>query len=91
MKNIRVAFCLLAVGGAFLAGVAGRADDKPKNLDKPKKVVERITPAQPPKESTTKKPSPVGQRVTSTSKEPGYKPQQKSPESKKIVVPPPGK
>ncbi len=91
MRNIRITICLLAAGGALLGGVAGRADDKNKNLDKPKKVVERVTPAQPPKASNTQKPSPVGQRVTSTSKEPGYKPQQKSPESKKIVVPPPGK
>jgi len=92
MKLLRTAASILVAGGVLLAGVAGFADDKDKKgLEKAKKTVERITPAQPPKASSAPKPSPVGQPVTSSSKGTGYKPAQKSPESKKIVVPPPSK
>ena len=89
MKAVRTVVSVLIAGGMLLAGVTGFADDKDKGLDKARKAVEKVTPAQPPKATNTAKPSPVGQKVTSTSKEPGYKPAQKSPESKKIVVPSP--
>jgi len=59
------------------------------DLSRAKGTVDAIRQADPPSVSTTTKPSPVGQPVTSTSKEPGYKPQQPSPESKAINVPSP--
>ncbi len=80
----------LVVAGVLLAGVSAFAENS-KKLEKAKNTVNNVKQADPPKVSNTKKASPVGQKVTSTSKEKGYKPAQKSPESKKIVVPPPGK
>jgi hypothetical protein len=76
--------------GIMMVGVSGFADDA-KNMKKAQNTVNNVKQAEPPKVSNTKKASPVGQPVTSTSKQQGYKPAQKSPESKKIVVPPPSK
>ena len=60
------------------------AEDK-KNLNKATNTVNNIRKADPPKASNTPKQSPVGQKTSE------YRPKQKSPESKKIVVPPPGR
>ncbi len=90
MKQLKTVVSVFVAAGVLLAGVSGFAQNN-TNLNKAKNTVNNIKQADPPKASNTPKPSPVGQPVTSTSKQPGYKPAQKSPESKKIVVPPPPK
>ncbi len=89
MKHFKTMVSALVAAGVLMAAVSGFADDK--KLNKATNTVNNVKQADPPKASNTPKASPVGQRVTSTSKEAGYKPAQKSPESKKIVVPPPSK
>jgi hypothetical protein len=75
---------LLAI---LMASVSSRAQqNQDKNLDKAKKTTDAIRQPDPPQVSTgTAKASPVGQPVTSTSKEKGYKPAQPSPHT----APPP--
>jgi hypothetical protein len=90
MKQFKTVVSVFVTAGVLLAGVSAFADDN-KNLNKAKNTVNNVRQADPPKASNTPKASPVGQPVTSTSKQAGYKPAQKSPESKKIVVPPPSK
>ncbi len=89
MKQFRTIVSALVAAGVLMAAVSGFADNK--KLNKATNTVNNVRHADPPKVSNKPKASPVGQRVTSTSKEAGYKPAQKSPESKKIVVPPPPK
>ena len=86
MKQLKAVVAAFVAAGVLMACVSGFADDKMK---KPTNTVNNIRQADPPKVSNKPKASPVGQPVTSTSKVPGYKPAQKSPESHKIVVPPP--
>ena len=88
MKQFTTIVSALVAAGVLMA-VSVAADNK--KLNKANNTVNNIKHADPPKASNTPKASPAGQRVTSTSKEVGYKPTQKSPESKKIVVPPPSK
>jgi hypothetical protein len=90
MKQLKTVVSALVAAGVLLASVSGFAQNN-ANLNKAKNTVNNIKQADPPKASNTPKASPVGQPVTSTSKQAGYKPAQKSPESKKIVVPPPPK
>jgi len=87
MKQLKTVVSAFVATGVLMAGVSGFADDK--NLNKAKNTVNNVRQADPPKVSNTPKASPVGQPVNSTSKQAGYKPAQKSPESKKIVVPSP--
>jgi hypothetical protein len=89
MKQFKTIVSAFVAAGVLMAAVSGLADDK--KLNKATNTVNNVRQADPPKASNTPKASPAGQRVTSTSKEVGYKPAQKSPESKKIVVPPPSK
>jgi hypothetical protein len=90
MKQSRMVVSAFIAAGIMMIGVSGFADDT-KSLTKAQNTVNNVKQAEPPKASSTPKASPVGQPVTSTSKQQGYKPAQKSPESKKIVVPPPSK
>jgi hypothetical protein len=51
----------------------------------PAQKIDSVLPAQPPQASTTAKPSPVGQPITSTATTPGYKP---APPKMNIKEPP---
>ena len=84
MKQFR-AIVSVIVGAAMLLVSASVFADDSKKLEKATNTVNNVRRADPPKVSNTQKPSPVGQKASE------YKPKQKSPESKKIVVPPPGK
>jgi hypothetical protein len=88
MKQLKAVVAAFVAAGVLMACVSGFADDKMK---KPTNTVNNIRQADPPKASNQPKASPVGQPITGTSKTLGYKPPQKSPESHKIVVPPPAK
>ena len=90
MKHLQATVVVFLMAGVLLAGVAGFAQSNSKtDLSKAKATVCNISQAGPTQASSGPKASPVGQPVTSTSKQPGYKPQQPSPEKKHIVVPPP--
>jgi len=84
MKQFKAIVSVLVAAGILLASASLFADDS-KKLEKARNTVNNVKKADPPKVSNTQKPSPVGQKASE------YKPKQKSPESKKIVVPPPGK
>jgi hypothetical protein len=75
---------VFAIAMSFLVAGSASGEDK---LKKAKNQVDNIRQPDPPKVSTTTKPNPVGQRVTSTSKEPGYKPQQPPVRAKPVPSP----
>jgi hypothetical protein len=87
---VAVSLTTILLGNSFAQNTNQNNNNK-ANLQKAQNTVNNISPAQPVRASSGPKASPVGQPVTSTSKTTGYKPAQKSPESKKIVVPSPGK
>ena len=80
MKQFRAIVSAFIAAGVLLASVSVFAD-----LKKATNTVNNVKKADPPKVSNTPKQSPVGQKASD------YRPKQKSPESKKIVVPSPGK
>jgi hypothetical protein len=75
---------------AMMTAIAANAfaQPGPGNPQKqtPQQRLEPILPAQPPQGQSGPKPSPVGQPVTSTPNNPGYKP---APPPLKIKEPPP--
>ena len=85
IRRICTTMLLLAI---LMAGVTSSAQqNQDKNLDKAKATTDAIRQPDPPQASTdTAKASPVGQPVTSTNKEKGYKPAQPSPDK---TTPPP--
>ncbi|HXO39628.1 MAG TPA: hypothetical protein VN872_13380 [Candidatus Acidoferrum sp.] len=86
MKTLRI--CTMILLATLMASVTSSAQqEQDKKLDKAKKTTDAIRQPDPPQVSTgTAKASPVGQPVTSTSKEKGYKPAQPSPDK---TTPPP--
>lgn len=89
MRNRKLAAVLLVL--CLFGMLLGSSLAQNQKTQKAQNIVNQAKPADPPKATGGSKPSPVGQPATTAGKNIGYKPAQKSPESKKIVVPPPAK